>query len=67
MALSGFGAWSLAALTIIFAAGMFTYFLAIRRESQAQAPLYVTYATFGAALSIAATFLGVLLTIFGFG
>ena len=50
----------LVVVSFLFGAGMLTYILAIILEIQAGGPMYLYLATAGAALSIAATFFGVL-------
>jgi len=51
-------------VSVLFGAGMLTYVFAIILEIQAGGPMYLYLATAGAALSIAATFFGVLMSCF---
>lgn len=43
-------------IILLFSGGMITYFYALVEEGRSGAPFYMKLATFGAALSIAATF-----------
>jgi hypothetical protein len=51
-------------ISILFGMGVFTYALALFSEANLQAPFYVKLGTWGAMLSIAATFLAVFYTCF---
>lgn len=53
-------------IIVLFSGGMFTYFYALIEEGRKGAPFYTILATFGALLSISATFAAIIAGWLGF-